>query len=232
MNLRAHALGALLVLSSAAFAAEEKITLRWNLLPEQRFEHQIKIAIDAGENGSITATMHFAERILSVTDRSSKTSMYVPGLSVVSSGSLAAAAPTFEDMKGLKYERECDHSGKSLAAGTGGLGASTVDLLLPTREVGIGDTWESSFNPNPAIGDVKVTYVLESFDRDTAVIRADLAESDKLSVVKPYRFVVERMSGRYRSAEGAIKMNLMGMSLSVSFSHRTLYPVKLRSNGA
>ena len=84
MNLRAHALGALLVLSSAAFAAEEKITLRWNLLPEQRFEHQIKIAIDAGENGSITATMHFAERILSVTDRSSKTSMYVPGLSVVS----------------------------------------------------------------------------------------------------------------------------------------------------
>ena len=135
-------------------------------------------------------------------------------------------------MKGLKYERECDHSGKSLAAGTGGLGASTVDLLLPTREVGIGDTWESSFNPNPAIGDVKVTYVLESFDRDTAVIRADLAESDKLSVVKPYRFVVERMSGRYRSAEGAIKMNLMGMSLSVSFSHRTLYPVKLRSNGA
>ena len=232
MNLRAHALGALLVLSSAAFAAEEKITLRWNLLPEQRFEHQIKIAIDAGENGSITATMHFAERILSVPDRSSKTSMYVPGLSVVSSGALAAAAPTFEDMKGLKYERECDHSGKSLATGTGGLGASTVDLLLPTREVGIGDTWESSFNPNPAIGDVKVTYVLESFDRDTAVIRADLAESDKLSVVKPYRFVVERMSGRYRSAEGAIKMNLMGMSLSVSFSHRTLYPVKLRSNGA
>jgi hypothetical protein len=233
MNLRAHAFGALLVLSSMAIAADEKITLRWNVLPEQRFEHQVKIAIDAGENGSLAVTMHFAERILSVTDQSSKSSMYVPGLSIVSSGALAAAAPTFEDMRGLKYERECDHTGKSLAVGgTGGLGASTVDLLLPTREVGVGDKWESSFNPNPAIGDVKVTYVLESFDRDTATIRADLAESDKLSVVKPYRFVVERVSGRYRSAEGSLKMNLSGISLSVSFTHRTLYPVKLRSNGA
>jgi hypothetical protein len=233
MNLRAHAFGALLLLSSAAFATEDKITLRWNVRPEERFEHQIRFVIDAGENGTVSATMHFAERVLSVTDKSIKSSMYVPGVSVTSSGALAAAAPTFEDMKGLKYERECDLTGKALSvAGMSGLGGSTVDLLLPTTEVGVGDKWESSFNPNPAIGDVKVTYVLEGFDKDTATVRADLAESDKLSVVKPYQFVVERSSGRYRSAEGALKMNLSGVSLSVSFSHRTILPVKLRSNGA
>lgn len=233
MNLRARVVGALLVLSSAAFAADEKITLRWNVLPQQRFEHQVKIAIDAGENGSVAATMHFAERVISVTDQAVKTSMYVPGVSVIASGALAAAAPTFEEMKGLKYEKECDMTGKALTlAGMSGLGSSTVDLLLPKGEVGIGDIWQSSFNPNPAIGEVKITYRLESFDRDTAVIQADLAESDNLTVVKPYRFVVERMSGRYRSAEGALKMKLQGMSLSVSFSHQTIYPSKLRSNGA
>lgn len=233
MNLRAHAFGALLLLSAATFAAEEKITLRWNVRPEERFEHQVKFILDAGEQGSVAATMHFAERIISVTDQSIKRSIYVPGMSVSSAGALAAAAATFEDMKGLKYESECDFTGKVLSmAGMPSLGSSSVDLMLPTGEVGIGDKWESTFNPNPSIGDVKVTYVLESFDRDTAVVRADLAESDKLTVVKPYRFVVERVSGRYRSAEGGLKMTIMGISLSVSFSHRTLLPYKLRSNGA
>lgn len=233
MNLRAHAFGALLLLSAATFAAEEKITLRWNVRPEERFEHQIKMLIDGGENGSIAGTMYFAERILAVTDRSITSSMYIPGLTIEGKGALAAAAPTFEGMRGLKYQRETDYAGKTISLmGMSGLGSSTVDLVLPTAEVGIGDKWESSFVPNAEIGDVKVTYVLESYDRDTATIRADLAESDKLSVAKPYRFVVERMSGRYRSAEGALKMNVSGVSLSVSFSHRTLLPFKLRSNGA
>ena len=233
MNLRAHAFSALFLLSAGAFAAEEKITLRWNVRPEERFEHQIKMVIDGGENGSLTGTMYFAERILSVTDRSIKSSMFVPGLTIVGTGALAAAAPTFEDMRGLKFQRESDFTGKTISLmGMSGLGASTVDLVLPSTEVGVGEKWDSSFVPNPEIGDVKVTYVLESYDRDTATIRADLAESDKLSVVKPYRFVVERVSGRYRSSEGALRMNVSGISLSVSFSQRMLLPHKLRSNGA
>lgn len=233
MNLRTHAIGALFLLSAASFAAEEKITLRWNVRAEERFEHQIKMVIDGGENGTLSGTMYFAERILSVSDRSIKSSMFVPGLTIVATGALAAAAPTFEEMRGLKYQRESDFSGKTLSLmGMSGLGASTVDLVLPTTEVGIGDKWESSFVPNAEIGDVKVTYVLESYDGDTATIRADLAESDKLSVVKPYRFSVERKSGRYRSAEGALKMTISGISLSVSFSQRMLLPFKLRSNGA
>lgn len=232
MNIRGQILGALLLLTSVCFAAEDKITLRWNVKPEERYENQVKMAIDAGENGTLFATIHFAERILSVTEKSITASVFIPGLSVQTSGALEAAAANFEDMRRMSYERECDPLGKSLSIAGNSALSTSVDLVLPANPVGIGDRWESTFAPNAEIGNVKITYVLEKFDANVAIIRADLQESDKLSVIKPYRFIIDRASGRYKSAEGGLKMTIMGLTLSVTFSQRTIVPVKLRSNGA
>ncbi len=232
MNLRGHVCGALILLSTLAIA-NEKITLRWNVKPEDRYEYQIQLKMDAGDHGFLKSTIHFAERVVSVQEDRIVSSAYVPDLSYQATGDMEAARAAYELMKGAKFEFERDSLGKSLAKSEASTAsASAIDLVLPKESVGIGDTWANTFHPNDQIGDVKVTYTLEKFDQNTATIRADMTETEKLAVVKPYRFVVERASGRYRSAEGAFELTISGVTMTVSFSHRTIFPSKLRSNGA
>lgn len=233
MNFRFAHVGALILLSSVASAGEEKISLRWNVHPNQRYESQIQMIIDAGEQGTVHGILHFAERILSVTPKQVVASVYVPGVTITATGSLAIVAESLRDIKGAKFQRTTDLQGKSLAVdGMQALASGALDLTLPEKEVGIGDTWSAKFTPNELVGEVEMKYKLISFNERDAIIQGDLQPTETVKVgPKPYRFVVDRETGRYRDAEGYLSATLQGINLNLTFTHRTIFPNKLRPYG-
>ena len=219
---------ATMALGQAAFANAmqgEKIELKWNVQPDQRFEYTQKVSLTADGFGSAHATLHYAERITDVGDDIGM-SMYIAGASGEGVGALEQLATTFQDMKGLSFTRRVGFDGKETAMnGVKQISlGSTVDLVLPKTAVGVGDTWTNDLMMASEIGKVLVTYKLVKFDANNAVVEATLSGSEAIKSSTPYTFVVERSSGRYTHSSGKIEITAGGVTIMAEYSLKRLIP--------
>jgi uncharacterized lipoprotein NlpE involved in copper resistance len=223
---------ALVYVGCNAAQDNQKILLKWNVKPQQRYEYMIKMAISGGEQmGTLDGTIHFAERILNVSPTEISQSIYCAGMSMRGTGVLQSAINNMEEMRGFSYTKIVSPTGKARA--TEGLPSelfgNSIDLILPENEVAVGDTWSDKFKPNEQIGEADVTYKLVSFDAKDAIIEASLKKTDNIESTKPYVFTVDRASGRYRQAQGEITVIVQTFKIAVSFQMVMIAPQSLRS---
>ena len=104
-----------------------------------------------------------------------------------------------------------------------------LDLVLPGGVVSRGQSWVTSANIQPS-GKVDVKYTLVDFNQTDATVNAVVVNSEKVTMVQDYVFVVDRKSGRYRSASGAMKVDIGGEKATVTTSAKMLIPVQPQSS--
>ena len=205
-----------------AQGSSEKISLAWNVKPEDRFEYRIKVGMNSETAGKLAMTVYMADRITKVSPGAIESSVYVAGTSGTASGLMETLLNQFSEMKGFGYAKTVKTTGKPISIGGLGVG-SGVDLTFPDHPVAIGDTWSDMFLMEN-IGEFQLTYSLKSFTSDEAVIEATVKKTDTVDFVKPYVFVVDRKSGRYKSANGEVKINAMGFAINATFNIQMLLP--------
>jgi hypothetical protein len=209
----------------------EKIRLRLNLSLNQRFEYVIKLNIKGDETmGSLGATMHFADRVKDVNNDFFTQSVYCAGMSMTATGMLEAAKESLAGLKGVSFEKEVGSNGKATkVAGISAIAFGTaVDLLLPSKPVGVGDTWTDTVSPNEQLGKLDVTYRLASFDASTATIEATIEKTESVEMAKPYIFIVDRATGRYRYSKGNLIASTAGVKFGVDYELMMIAPHNLR----
>jgi hypothetical protein len=200
----------------------EKISLRWNVKPDDRFEYRVKVGINSATAGKLNMTIYMADRIKKVSENEIESSVYIAGASGTAEGLMDQLLTSFLDMKNLDFSKTVKPTGKATSVAGSSLG-NGVDLIFPTVPVGVGDTWNDMFTMEN-IGEFQLTYSLRSFTTDEATIEATVKKTETVDFIKPYVFVVDRKSGRYKSATGEVKVSAMGFDINATFNLQMLYP--------
>lgn len=217
----------LVAVSSAA--KDDAIFLKLNAKLDDRTEYRISVKIESESLGKVSATLHAADRITAIKKGNYVQSMYIAGSSSMGSGTLAMVQDQITGVKNFSWERTVNSRGQVIgtSATNAPAAATSIDLILPDRAVSKGDTWTENISLQGQ--DVEVTYKLADFDDKEAMIIATAQKSGFVETVKPYRFVVNRSSGRYRSASGTLNMIAGEQKVQVSFLIKMLVPVQPQS---
>lgn len=218
-----------------AGASSDSIMLKLSSKVNDRFEYRVKVGLKLETGGTLNATIHVADRTVGVFSDSLGQSVYVAGLSVMATGALNndTTKGPFEALRRASWMRTVDFKGKVLNSSSDNaltenlMGA--LDLVLPGGVVSRGQSWVTSANIQPS-GKVDVKYTLVDFNQTDATVKAVVVNSDKVTMVQDYVFVVDRKSGRYRSASGAMKVDIGGEKATVTTSAKMLIPVQPQSS--
>jgi hypothetical protein len=221
---------ALLALVSATHATkDDAIVLKMNAKLDDRTEYRISINIQSESLGKVSATLHAADRITAIKKGNFVQSMYIAGSSGMGTGTLATIQDQITGIKNFAWERTVDSRGRVMGTSNSSApaAATSIDLVFPDRAVSKGDTWSENISIQGQ--DVEVSYKLSDFNKSEAVITATAQKPGFVETIKPYRFVVNRATGRYRSASGTLGMSFGDQKLQVSFLIKMLVPVQPQS---
>lgn len=218
-----------LSMAAVGTAQNENVLLKWNLDVNQRFEYMIKLNVSGGEAiGSMSGTLHFADKVTSIKNGNYVQNVYCAGVTMTGTGLMEQATSTFADIKNLSFTRTVNPTGKSESVA--GMAVSSVggavDLVFSDKPVGVGDTWKGSFTPNEAIGETEITYKLKSLTASEALIEGTIKNTEAVEAIAPYVFLVDRKTGRYKYASGAITANIGGQKFDMKFQMQMLVPVQ------
>jgi hypothetical protein len=222
-----------LALLSANNLASQKVLLKFDLAENQRFEYQGIVTISGENLGNFKGTFHRAERIVSSRSGDVVQSVFVVGVSSVADGKLMAAKTDFDKLANKKYPGSFHADGRPLdGKKVNQEGAGTiVDLIYSDQPVEIGDTWTGRIYQGDDTANVKVDFRLLQLSDTEATIEAQTEPNDKLRTTDPFRFVVDRKSGKPKYVKGTLQAMVSGLKIDIKYEMKMIVPVQTSTVG-
>ena len=204
----------------------EKVLLKVNAVKNQRFEYINDIEMTNPDIGNLHARFGMRYFVTSVTP--TEISEDVAITSNAFSGSSLVGTPEIAHAKfeGAKCRRKLNFAGNILFEG-GPLMAPIgmpFDLVFAVNPVAIGDSWTVP-TESAHLNRVMVNFKLLGFTKDEATISGETEKREDLETLKPFTFVVDRMTGRCKSSSGKFRIQVAGSDYEVSVD-RTMIPPK------
>lgn len=207
--------------------SDDKISLKLDLHTGQKFTCKQTMDLEAGQDGYLKGSFTINEETISTSETEIVSKVEMSNVKLTSTGLFAQTKETFSKMEGISWNRTLGHNLKSLkvAGIESNQISNTIDLVYADHPVGVGDTWDVTFQPRPTSPKITATFKLVSFDDAQTKIEAKIKPVGGISSPNPYVFIADRKTGHLKHAIGLILIEQAGLKLTAAYEQTFTGPL-------